>query len=241
VAPAIHPKRARRPKQSGLRLSGGTLRALASRVSTTAPDRTQPTSPVSATATNPLTAGNIGPGGDRGDARPARWLIAGRMRRPAPPVDDAPHIVIVGAGFGGMACAARLRRERAQVTLIDRHNYHLFQPLLYQVATAALSPADIAIPVRGMFRDHPRLRVLRGQVSGVDVVNRCITVDGRRLPYDVLVLATGASHGYFGHEEWAATAPGLKSVNDATSIRSRILDHAGSRCPAACACRWPSV
>ena len=151
------------------------------------------------------------------------FLIAGRMRRPAPPVDDAPHIVIVGAGFGGMACAARLRRERAQVTLIDRHNYHLFQPLLYQVATAALSPADIAIPVRGVFRDHPKLRVLCGQVSGVDIANRCITVDGRRLPYDVLVLATGASHGYFGHEEWAVVAPGLKSVNDATSIRSRIL------------------
>jgi NADH dehydrogenase FAD-containing subunit len=99
----------------------------------------------------------------------------------------------------------------------------LFQPLLYQVATAALSPGDIAIPVRGVFRDHPRLRVLCGQVSGVDIANRCITVDGRRLPYDVLVLATGASHGYFGHEEWAAAAPGLKSVNDATSIRSRIL------------------
>ena len=151
------------------------------------------------------------------------FLIAARMHRPAPPAHDAPHIVIVGAGFGGMACAAGLRRERARVTLIDRHNYHLFQPLLYQVATAGLSPGDIATPVRGVFRDHPRLRVLCGQVSGVDVVNRCITVDGRRLPYDVLVLATGASHGYFGHEEWAATAPGLKSVNDATSIRSRIL------------------
>jgi len=122
-----------------------------------------------------------------------------------------------------MACAAGLRRERARVTLIDRHNYHLFQPLLYQVATAALSPADIATPVRSVFRDYPRLRVLRGEVSGVDVANRCITVDGRRLSYDVLVLATGASHGYFGHEEWAATAPGLKSVNDATNIRSRII------------------
>src|SRR5258708_13149382 len=144
------------------------------------------------------------------------------MRRPAPPVDDAPHIVIVGRGFAGMACAAGLRRERARITLIDRHNYHLFQPLLYQVATAALSPADIATPVRSVFRDYPRLRVLRGRVSGVDVANRCITVDGRRLSYDVLVLATGASHGYFGHEEWAVAAPGLKSVNDATSIRSRI-------------------
>ena len=151
------------------------------------------------------------------------FLIAARMRRPAPPADDASHIVIVGAGFAGMACAAGLRRERARVTLIDRHNYHLFQPLLYQVATAALSPADIATPVRSVFRDYPRLRVLRGEVSGVDVANRCITVDGRRLSYDVLVLATGASHGYFGHEEWAATAPGLKSVNDATNIRSRII------------------
>src|SRR5258708_4774121 len=145
------------------------------------------------------------------------------MGRAAPPVDDAPHIVIVGAGFGGMACAAGLRRERARVTLIDRHNYHLFQPLLYQVATAGLSPADIAIPVRGVFRDHPRLRVLCGQVSGVDIANRCITVDGRRLPYDVLVLATGATHHYFGHEQWAAAAPGLKSIEDATEIRTRIL------------------
>ena len=88
---------------------------------------------------------------------------------------------------------------------------------------AELSPADIATPVRGLFRDHPRLRVLCGTVSGVDVVRRCITLNGRILPYDVLVLATGASHGYFGHEEWAAAAPGLKSVEDATSIRSRIF------------------
>ena len=117
-------------------------------------------------------------------------LIAARMHRPAPPADDAPHIVIVGAGFGGMACAAGLRRARARVTLVDRYNYHLFQPLLYQVATAALSPGDITIPVRGVFRDHPRLRVLCGQVSGVDIASRCITIDGRRLPYDVLVLAT---------------------------------------------------
>src|SRR6266446_4751205 len=143
--------------------------------------------------------------------------------RPPSNFESLPRVVIVGAGFGGIACARALRHAPASVTLIDRQNYHLFQPLLYQVATAALSPADIAIPVRGVFRDHPRLRVLCGQVSGVDIANRCITVDGRRLPYDVLVLATGATHGYFGHEEWAAAAPGLKSVNDATSIRSRIL------------------
>jgi NADH dehydrogenase/putative oxidoreductase len=137
--------------------------------------------------------------------------------------DDAPHIVIVGAGFGGMACAAGLRHERARVTLIDRRNYHLFQPLLYQVATAGLSPADIATPIRGVFRDDPRLRVLCGTVSGIDTGARCVMVDGRALHYDALVLATGASHAYFGHEDWAAFAPGLKSVEDATSIRSRIL------------------
>jgi NADH dehydrogenase FAD-containing subunit len=132
-------------------------------------------------------------------------------------------VVIVGAGFGGMACAAGLRHVAARVTLIDRNNYHLFQPLLYQVATAGISPADIATPIRGVFRDHPRLRVLCGTVSAVDTASRCVTVDGRRLAYDLLVLATGASHGYFGHEDWSAYAPGLKSVEDATAIRSRIL------------------
>ena len=141
--------------------------------------------------------------------------------RPLP--EDAPRIVIVGAGFGGMACAAGLRHERAHVTLIDRHNYHLFQPLLYQVATGGLSPGDIATPVRGVFRDSPRLRVLRGAVSDVDVAARLLIVDGRPVPYDMLVLATGASHGYFGHDDWAAFAPGLKAIEDATSIRGRIL------------------
>ena len=151
-------------------------------------------------------------------------LIIDWAHRALPADESAPHVVIVGAGFGGMACAAGLRYERARVTLIDRHNYHLFQPLLYQVATAALSPADIATPIRGVFRDHPRLRVLCGTVTAVDVAARRLVVDGRALAYDALVLATGATHGYFGREEWAAYAPGLKSVQDATSIRSRILD-----------------
>jgi NADH dehydrogenase/putative oxidoreductase len=137
---------------------------------------------------------------------------------------DAPHVVIVGAGFGGMACAAGLRHEPARVTLIDRENYHLFQPLLYQVATAALSPADITTPVRAAFRDNARMRVLRGTVTAVDAATRRVIADGRAIAYDTLVLATGATHGYFGHEEWAVHAPGLKSVPDATSIRSRILD-----------------
>jgi putative oxidoreductase len=151
-------------------------------------------------------------------------LIIDWVHRALPTDESAPHIVIVGAGFGGMACAAGLRHERARVTLIDRHNYHLFQPLLYQVATAALSPGDIATPIRGVFRDNPRLRVLCGTVTAVDLAARRLIVDGRAVAYDALVLATGATHGYFGHEEWAAYAPGLKSVQDATSIRSRILD-----------------
>jgi putative oxidoreductase len=137
---------------------------------------------------------------------------------------DMPHVVIVGAGFGGMACAAGLRHEPVRVTLIDRENYHLFQPLLYQVATAALSPADITTPVRAAFRDNARMRVLRGTVTAVDAAARQVIADGRAIAYDTLVLATGATHGYFGHEEWAVYAPGLKSVADATSIRSRILD-----------------
>jgi len=151
-------------------------------------------------------------------------LIIDWAHRALPADESAPHVVIVGAGFGGMACAAGLRHERARVTLIDRHNYHLFQPLLYQVATAALSPADIATPIRGVFRDNPRLQVLCGTVTAVDVAARRLILDGRAVAYDALVLATGATHDYFGHEEWAAYAPGLKSVQDATSIRSRILD-----------------
>jgi putative oxidoreductase len=151
------------------------------------------------------------------------WIVQW-AHRSLPPAEDAPHIVIVGAGFGGMACAAGLRHEPAQVTLIDLHNYHLFQPLLYQVATASLSPADVATPIRAAFRDDAKLRVLCGTVTGVDTTARRIIVDGRAVAYDALVLATGATHGYFGHEEWAAYAPGLKSLSDATTIRSRILD-----------------
>jgi putative oxidoreductase len=151
-------------------------------------------------------------------------LIGCWARRAVRLPSDLPHVVIVGAGFGGMACAERLRHEPAHVTVIDRENYHLFQPLLYQVATAALSPADITTPVRAAFRDNARMRVLRGTVTAVDTAARQVIADGRAIAYDMLVLATGATHGYFGHEEWAVFAPGLKSVADATSIRSRILD-----------------
>jgi NADH dehydrogenase FAD-containing subunit len=118
-------------------------------------------------------------------------LISRWAHREARSHIDGPHIVIVGAGFGGMACAAGLHHEPVRITLIDRENYHLFQPLLYQVATAALSPADIIAPVRAVFRDHARIRVLRGTVTSVDAAARRVLVDGRAMAYDTLVLAMG--------------------------------------------------
>ncbi len=151
-----------------------------------------------------------------------RMLMAA-LRRPVSIKGDEPHVVIVGGGFGGMACAAGLRHERVRVTLVDRRNYHLFQPLLYQVATANLSPGEIASPIRAAFRDDPRVTVLCGTVSGVDAARQTVSVDGRELNYDYLVLATGASHGYFGHDDWALYAPGLKFIEDAVAMRGRIL------------------
>ncbi len=143
--------------------------------------------------------------------------------KPAFSLEDAPRVVIVGAGFGGLACAAALSRARVAVTVIDRHNYHLFQPLLYQVATSSLSPGDIATPVRGLFRDHFNVRVLFGEVNGVDLGRREVMMQGERIGYDYLVLATGAAHSYFGRDEWAPYAPGLKRVEDATEVRRRLL------------------
>jgi NADH dehydrogenase len=134
-----------------------------------------------------------------------------------------PRIAIVGAGFGGLAVAAGLRRVEADVTLIDRQNHHLFQPLLYQVATAGLSPADIAWPVRHLVHRQANTRVLMGEVTAVDPVRRVVMLGDAPVAYDMLVLATGARHGYFGHDEWAVHAPGLKTLDDATTIRRRIL------------------
>lgn len=134
-----------------------------------------------------------------------------------------PRVVIVGAGFGGIACARALRHAPVTVTLVDRNNYHLFQPLLYQVAIAELAPSDIATPVRGLFREQRNAGVLLGTVTGIDTGRREVQVDGRRLPYDYLVLATGASHSYFGRDEWARYAPGLKRIEDATEVRRRVL------------------
>ena len=135
----------------------------------------------------------------------------------------APRVVIVGAGFGGLTAAMSLRHAWANVTLIDKRNYHLFQPLLYQVATATLSPADIAQPIRGLLRDQRNCRVLMGDVTGVDSAQHEVLIGDLRIPYEYLVLATGARQSYFGHDEWAALAPSLKRVEDATTIRSRVL------------------
>jgi NADH dehydrogenase len=135
-----------------------------------------------------------------------------------------PHVVVVGAGFGGITCVQALARSPVRITLIDRRNYHLFQPLLYQVATAALSPAEIAWPIRSILRRQNNADVQLGRVVGVDVAARQVAVDdGRRIDYDYLVLATGVRHAYFGHEEWEPFAPGLKKIADATLIRERIL------------------
>ena len=138
-------------------------------------------------------------------------------------VEGLPRVVIVGAGFGGISCANALRSANVAVTIIDRANYHLFQPLLYQVATASLSPGDIATPVRQLFRDAPAIQVLLGTVSGVDTQKQLVALEGKAIPYDYLVLATGATHSYFGKDEWSDYAPGLKRVEDALEIRRKIL------------------
>ncbi len=164
-----------------------------------------------------------GPGPLSLDHAACTWL-ARLLPRPASATStDLPHVVVVGAGFGGAAAARALRRAPCRVTVIDRHNYHLFQPLLYQVATAGLSPADIAQPVRSLFRDQANARVLLGRVTGVDTARREVELATGRIGYDYLILATGARHSYFDHDDWAPFAPGLKKIEDATAIRARIL------------------
>ncbi len=133
-----------------------------------------------------------------------------------------PRVVIVGAGFGGLSAAKQLARAPFDVTVVDRHNYHLFQPLLYQVATAGLSPGDIASPIRGILRRQRNAGVILAKVSGVDTVRREVIAEGRRIPFDYLIVATGAEHAYFGHD-WSSYAPGLKTIDDATYLRRRIL------------------
>jgi NADH dehydrogenase/putative oxidoreductase len=144
--------------------------------------------------------------------------------RPKVPAQAVPRVVIVGGGFAGVTAARALRHAPCDITLVDRHNYHLFQPLLYQVATASLSPADIATPIRALFRAQPNIRVLLGEVTAIDTAAHTITLnDGATLPFTFLILATGARHAYFGHDDWEGAAPGLKTLDDATLVRRRIL------------------
>lgn len=135
---------------------------------------------------------------------------------------NEPHVVIIGAGFGGLYAAKQLKGERVRLTIIDRRNFHLFQPLLYQVATAALNPADIASPVRSILHDQKNATVILGDVSAIDTENKVVVMPDT-LPYDYLILATGATHSYFAHPEWERFAPGLKTIEDALEIRRRVL------------------
>ncbi|WEX74087.1 NAD(P)/FAD-dependent oxidoreductase [Sinorhizobium numidicum] len=137
--------------------------------------------------------------------------------------EPRPRVVILGAGFGGLSAAISLRRAPVDVTVIDRRNYHLFQPLLYQVATAGLSPAQIAMPIRRILSRQSNATVLMNRVESIDVAARCVVTTGRRIAYDYLIVATGARHTYFGNDAWADHAPGLKTIADATAIRARIL------------------
>jgi NADH:ubiquinone reductase (H+-translocating) len=136
---------------------------------------------------------------------------------------DVHRVVILGGGFGGLSAALRLKRAPVQVTLIDRCNYHLFQPLLYQVATGSLSPANISSPLRTILKGHKNTQVLLAEATGVDVGNRRVILSDGAIEYDTLIVATGSSHQYFGHSEWEQYAPGLKTVEDATDMRRRIL------------------
>jgi NADH dehydrogenase len=141
----------------------------------------------------------------------------------SPPPSPGPRVVIVGAGFGGLNAAVQLRRAPVEVVVIDRRNYHLFQPLLYQVATGLLSPAQIATPIRHILSRQKNASVLMERVIGIDRVRREVVTDMSRVPFDYLIIATGARHHYFGHESWERIAPGLKKIDEATEIRARIL------------------
>ena len=134
-----------------------------------------------------------------------------------------PRVVIVGAGFGGLNAAQALAKAPVQITVIDRQNFHTFQPLLYQVATAGLSPGEIAAPIRSILRSHKNIEVLMAEVTGFDLDRRTVQTPDFDLPYDYLIVAAGAGHSYFGHDEWEPYAPGLKTIEDALEIRRRVL------------------
>ncbi len=134
-----------------------------------------------------------------------------------------PQVVIIGAGFAGLNAALKLARYPVRITLLDRRNHHNFQPLLYQVATGGLSPAEIATPIRWIMRGRRNIEVLLGEVEDFDLVRHVVKLAHRELAYDYLIVAAGASHAYFGHDEWEPLAPGLKTIEDALEIRRRVL------------------
>ena len=136
---------------------------------------------------------------------------------------NRPRVVIVGGGFGGLFAAKALKQVPVDVTVVDRANYHLFQPLLYQVATAALSPGEVAGAIRGILRNQPNATVLMADVTGVDVEAKFVETPDMRIPYDFLILATGCKYNYFGHPEWEEHAPSLKTLDDGLRIRQKIL------------------
>lgn len=167
----------------------------------------------------------------------ARLLLVGHIRAPqgaaatqiiaamhAPPLSSRPRVVIVGCGFGGLEAARALQRADVDITVIEKTNHHLFQPLLYQVATAGLAAPSIAAPVRLLFRDQPNITTLMAEVIGISAATREVQLmNGTRIGYDHLIVAAGATHSYFGHDEWAPVAPGLKTLADAFGIRRRVL------------------
>src|SRR5690348_8807259 len=134
-----------------------------------------------------------------------------------------PRVVVVGAGFGGLRAIQALKNAPVQIIVVDRRNHHTFQPLLYQVATAALSPADIASPIRHILHRQRNCRVALAEATGIDAARKVVLVVGGEISYDWLIVAAGATHSYFGRDDWASLAPGLKSVEDATTIRTRLL------------------
>jgi NADH:ubiquinone reductase (H+-translocating) len=152
---------------------------------------------------------------------PAEASAASTAFRPS--TTNSPHrVVIIGGGFGGLYASKSLRRAPVEVTLIDRRNFHLFQPLLYQVATGGLSPGDIASPLRGVLNRQENASVVLGEVTGIDRANRQVVLADRRIPYDSLIVATGTENHYFGHDDWQTVAPGLKGIEDAVNIRARL-------------------
>ena len=138
-------------------------------------------------------------------------------------MENTPRVVVIGGGFGGLLAVRSLKHAPVKITLIDRRNFHTFQPLLYQVATAGLSPGEIAAPIRWILRGQKNVEVLLGDVQDFDLARKVVKLPDLEIPYDYLIVATGASHAYFGHDDWEPFAPGLKTIEDAIEIRRRVF------------------